>query len=347
MMSKYTNECRGAIYRASIYKYHFNKEGSQVGLSQQFHIQPPTRRITMNTHHITIAAIAASFALSTAFAADVPKYCKDEIVNLSKRDGFDMQTFAGGLPSAVAKAKAQAKMPFGKPSDSDKTDIGMSFGCLRAFPESPGEIQSLLKDVGQRAARDAVADQYSPPQQARSQYQYPSSAQSCPKCECNCSCGSQADNFTAGERWGTWALNMLIPGLGSAAIMNDYAGMGIQLGLVGFGILSITTLGWSQYEDHYPYSYQCGNYWNGSSYQSNWCNGYNTSTYERENPFFYIGFVSLGANVIFNIARSNSYNKPIATGRRYSSNDYSGFNLAVLPNKRGEAMPYLMYNKTF
>jgi hypothetical protein len=32
-----------------------------------------------------------------------------------------------------------------------------------------------------------------------------------------------------------------------------------------------------------------------------------------------------------------------ATGRRYSSNDYSGFNLAVLPNKRGEFMPYLMY----
>jgi hypothetical protein len=141
---------------------------------------PPTRRITMMTRNITLTAILA-FALafsSTAFAANMPKNCTDEITALSRGSGFDMQKFTSDLPAAVVKAKAQDKMPFGKPKDSDKTSIGMTFGCLKAFPESPGEIQSLLKDVGQEAATGAVADQYSPLQQAQPQYppqyQYPS-----------------------------------------------------------------------------------------------------------------------------------------------------------------------------
>jgi hypothetical protein len=329
---------------------------------------------------ITLTAIAASFALSTAFAANLPKNCTDEIVALSKGSGFSMSQFTSDLPAAVIKAKAQAKLPFGKPKDNEKTSIGMTFGCLKAFPESPGEIQSLLKDVSQEIAKetvkDAVASQlgtgvqetpqalaqpeqqpYYPPQQAQPQYQYPppqpppaqpqyfyyppppQAQPQCPKCECNCNCGSQADNFTAGERWGTWALNMLIPGLGSAAIMNDYASMGIQLGLVSFGIISIATLGFEN--NSYCYS-------SSSNIYGEWtCNGYDY--YTDPTGFFYVGFSLLVVDFIFNIARSNSYNKPANeyNNSGYSSNGYSRFNLAILPNKHGEAMPYLMYNKTF
>jgi uncharacterized protein (TIGR02145 family) len=61
------------------------------------------------------------------------------------------------LPAAVIKAKAQAELPFGKPKDSEKTSIGMTFGCLKVFPESPGEIQSLLKDVGLKIGTDLAA----------------------------------------------------------------------------------------------------------------------------------------------------------------------------------------------
>jgi molybdopterin-binding protein len=104
------------------------------------------------------AAIAASFALSTAFAANLPKNCTDEIVALSKGSGFSMSQFTSDLPVAVIKAKAQAKLPFGKPKDSEKTSIGMTFGCLKVFPESPGEILSLLKDVSVEMAKNMMGN---------------------------------------------------------------------------------------------------------------------------------------------------------------------------------------------
>jgi len=70
-----------------------------------------------------------------------------------------MQAFINNLLPAVAKAKLQAKAPFGKPKDSDIMDLGMTFGCLKDLPESPSEIASLLKDVSLKAASGAVASQ--------------------------------------------------------------------------------------------------------------------------------------------------------------------------------------------
>jgi hypothetical protein len=296
-----------------------------------------------------ITAIAASFTLSTAFAANLPKNCTDEIVGISKGSGFDIQKFTSDLPTAVAKAKLQAKAPFGKPKDSDKTDIGMTFGCLKVFPESPSEIQSLLKDVSQEMAKDAVASQlgagqeapqqaqyqpqqyaqpyYPPPPQAQPQYQYPPPPQyqyppllvQCKQeketiCKCECSqpptknYKPPTQDFTGGQRFATWLLNIIIPiGLGSALIMNDYAGMGIQIGVNGLG----TLIGSGTDKPEYLIAALCGSF-------------------------------------IYNTARTITYEKPRNKYMdRYSSSNYSGFNLAVLPNKRGEAMPYVMYNKTF
>jgi len=88
-----------------------------------------------------------------AFAANIPGYCTEEIISISKGNNFDMQEFMKALPVAVAKAKVQAKVPIGKPKDSDKMDIGMTFGCLKAFPENPGQIQALLKDIGLETAK--------------------------------------------------------------------------------------------------------------------------------------------------------------------------------------------------
>jgi hypothetical protein len=77
------------------------------------------------------------------------------------------------------------------------------------------------------------------------------------------------------------------------------------------------------------------------------CNEDFTSEYgDSDGAFlFYAGSVLLLGDFIFYIVRSYSYDKP--TNDKYGSNEYGGFNLAVLPNRRGEAMPYLMYNKTF
>ena len=106
--------------------------------------------------------------------------------------------------------------------------------------------------------------------------------------------------------------------------MEDYVGMGIQMGLTGLGIMSITVLGYE--EDCYYY-----NGWGGKR-----CD-------EISTEFLPIGISLLGVSAIFNIIRSYSYNEP----KNYASNNHNGFNLAVLPNRNGEVMPYLMYNKTF
>jgi hypothetical protein len=56
----------------------------------------------------------------------------------------------------VAKVKAQSKAPLqfllGPGPDNKVTSIGMTVGCLKAFPESASEVQSLLKDLAVYAA---------------------------------------------------------------------------------------------------------------------------------------------------------------------------------------------------
>ena len=149
---------------------------------------------------IVLAAFAVSSALSTAFAAGIPGNCAEEIITLSKSNGFDMQAFTTNLLFAVAKAKLQARDIL-KPKDSDKTDIGITFGCLKAFPESPSEIASLLEDISLKTGSNAVAvapsqvqPQYAQPQyvqpQAQPQVQYVYLPQQvpcpeCPKCSPN------------------------------------------------------------------------------------------------------------------------------------------------------------------
>jgi hypothetical protein len=168
-------------------------------------------------------------------------------------------------------------------------------------------------------AEETLQPQEQPPQP---QYQYPPLLVQCKqekvRCECKCSqppaesYEPPVQDFTRGQRFATWLLNTLIPiGLGSALIMNDYASMGIQLGVNGLGVLSMVGI--------------------------------------RSDVGTTFGIAALSGSVIFNTIRTMTYEKPVNkyNNREYSSNDYSGFNLAVLPNKRGEAMPYVMYNKTF
>jgi hypothetical protein len=381
--------------------------------------QPTNHGGNMNRVKITLAAIffiALAFT-SAAFAANLPKNCTDEIVALSKGSSFSMPQFASDLPAAVVKAKAQAKLPFGKPKDSEKTSIGMTFGCLKVFPESPGEIQSLLKDVSQEIARGAVASQLGAgqqvlqqaqaqyqPQQAQPQYQYPPQQQAQPQYQypppqpppspppqqappeyqqqaqpyyppqqqaqpqyqqqppqyqyppllvqckqekviCECSqqparnYGQQAqteqekqyENFTGGQRFATWFLNTIFPiGFGSGAVMHDAVGMVIQMGLNGLGITFIVGLGTTEYDcdDRYYYNRNCKT---------------------KATAFMPIGIGLLGISAIYNIVRSATYGESAESSNEYnySSNGYSGFNLAILPNEHGKFMPYVMYNKTF
>jgi len=85
-------------------------------------------------------------------------------------------------------------------------------------------------------------------------------------------------NFSGGERFGTFALNWLIPGLGSASIMQDWPAFGTQLGLYGAG-WALMSAGLAMRGDDGV-------------------------------PLAILGGASFTANFIYNIARSATYNKP-------------------------------------
>jgi hypothetical protein len=139
--------------------------------------------------------------------------------------------------------------------------------------------------------------------------------------------------FTSGERWGTFWLNWLIPGLGSGVIMKDVTGTWIQAGLyVGGWILvgnGFTT------RSEYVYSYGYGS----SSY------GY-YDTYTEPNAALYIGFACFTGNFVFNIARSSTYRKPGSTASGGGAPG-EGFGFAVLPDKDGNLKGYALYSASF
>jgi hypothetical protein len=114
-------------------------------------------------------------------------------------------------------------------------------------------------------------------------------------------------DFTAGERWGTWAVNWLVPGLGSGVIMHDATGVYVQVGL---------SLG--------GYIFILGD--NGSGGAAT------------------LGILMLTGSFVYNIVRSSTYHRPTPT---MSANVYDGFNIAVLPDKDGNFKGYAFYSTSF
>jgi len=156
------------------------------------------------------------------------------------------------------------------------------------------DINGLLSDVKNLASIGCVVDEPYEPIATSANNQATSSSQ-------------DGENFSSGERYGTWFLNTLfLIGLGSAGIMNDYVGMGVQASLNIAGVIVIVN-----------------------------------SEYNKTKTF---GICLLAGSFIYNIARSATYDKP---GSVNASNEYAGFNFGFIPNRHGEIMPALMYNKTF
>jgi len=119
-------------------------------------------------------------------------------------------------------------------------------------------------------------------------------------------------NFSEIDRWKTWAVNALtINGLGSVIFMGDVLGGIVHLGL---GVGAVVSL----------------------------VNAMNAEDRSAElalfSGFYFSGFV-------WNIFRSATYDKPNPNA---SLLDPSHFNLAILPNKKGDGMAYgLKYNLKF
>jgi len=98
-----------------------------------------------------LASVTGILCLS-AFAQSVSPKCIDELTAVAEKKSSDLPGFSKDLVTEVVKVKAQMKLPFGKPADSKVTDIGMTVGCLKTFPENPAGILTMLKDAGLGAA---------------------------------------------------------------------------------------------------------------------------------------------------------------------------------------------------
>jgi hypothetical protein len=128
--------------------------------------------------------------------------------------------------------------------------------------------------------------------------------------------------------------------------------MSIQLGLTTLGVVFITALGEEEVSHESPaparYCLDYDYYGNCLRYDSYSYSPTSNSSYTRKTGLIPVGIGMLGVNFLFNIARSNSYNKPNNNpSSRYSSTERGGFNLSVLNNRNGETMPYLMYKRIF
>jgi hypothetical protein len=132
------------------------------------------------------------------------------------------------------------------------------------------------------------------------------------------------ENFTTGQRWGTWALNALtLNGLGSWLIMGDVSGGFIHL---GFGVAAVIAALNSGTE---VCSVEGGYY------------AYNYCSYEYDYTWFTIFYLS---GAVWNIYRSITHDKP---NKNVAYSKYGDFNIAVIPNRYGNLMPAVTYNKTF
>jgi len=111
----------------------------------------------MRTPFIKITLAVLFFAFQMVFAKEISKECINEFINLpSKQNDFALDNFLKELPSEILKTKAQMKLPFGKPNSNKITDIGISVGCLNAFPENSEELVKMVQSIGVEIAKKII-----------------------------------------------------------------------------------------------------------------------------------------------------------------------------------------------
>jgi len=153
---------------------------------------------------------------------------------------------------------------------------------------------------------------------------------------------NQSGDFTVGQRFGTFALNV-IGGLGSFTIMGDKLGgsiilgseIAIGLGLVGDLVFSGMLSGPSEYK-----------YVNGERVSVDDGVGLNEVLDGVSLGLFYVGF--FGGN-IFNIVRSATYHKrkPKSSANASNFKPYDGLKFAIVPKESGDYKVLARYDYSF
>ena len=134
----------------------FHEDGAREDFEQKPTPVAPATSAVVGTASSMGTLGGGSSALSGA--------CMEELMSLSKKTSFDAKSFFKDLPVAIVKTKAQAKIPktsFNQGPDPDDkiAAIGITVGCLKAFPESENELTAAIKNVSLKLGLDAVRNE--------------------------------------------------------------------------------------------------------------------------------------------------------------------------------------------
>ncbi|MCL2211658.1 MAG: DUF4339 domain-containing protein [Treponema sp.] len=146
-------------------------------------------------------------------------------------------------------------------------------------------------------------------------------------------------NFSGGIRFGTIAMNHLVPGLGSFVLMKDKKGGGTNLGLYLGSIAAFSIGGGLMAGSNRSSSY---------SYDYNYSSSYSSSS---NNGMFYTGvaLLSVGGGLfvafeIYNIVRACTYQKP---RNMAAILDPDSWQLEIVPGKEGIERVSIAYTHKF
>jgi len=162
-------------------------------------------------------------------------------------------------------------------------------------------------------------------------------------------------NFSTGQRWGTWALNAFtIPGFGSYFLMHDILGGTVQLVAGGLGIGFMVASGVTTYRAYTTAVDRVKdgvNSWGDDLYSggsnSSSSDDFDTEYFREEIKkvvvFYIVGSALLIGNFVFNIVRSATYDKPQPKAQVGSLADPNAWSFAILPGKDGVEAVSLAY----
>jgi TolB-like protein len=124
--------------------------------------------------------------------------------------------------------------------------------------------------------------------------------------------GARFDHFSSGERWGTFALNWLLPGVGSLAIMGDTSGGVFQLLCGGIGMIVFMSAILGAEQNEY-------------------------GEVEVNQGQMTLGALMVTTSFIFNIVRSNTFRRshPHPRVRTASIINPDAWDIAVTPGRGG------------
>jgi len=131
--------------------------------------------------------------------------------------------------------------------------------------------------------------------------------------------GQTFNHFTSGQRWGTWALNWLLPGLGSFAIMGDSFGGGFQIACGGLALV-FYIVGFIGRE----------------VYEPEWMGGHGgVYIWEPNFPALVAGMLLGLTGGTFNIVRSITFGRNAPSPRITSVLDPEAWDIAIKPGRNG------------